>query len=64
MDNCFFACLTFCSPQLDVSQHDWLRNSGWDPDKDNVILIHGYGGSEHALPMSVLRDGNSADNFA
>lgn len=47
--------------QLDISQRDWLRNSGWHPDKDNVILVHGYGGGEDALPMSVLKDGNSAD---
>lgn len=40
-----------------MTQRDWLRNSGWDRDKDNMILIHGYGGSEDALPMSVLRDG-------
>lgn len=44
--------------QVDISQRDWLRNSGWNPDKNNVILVHGYGGSENALPMSVLKDGN------
>lgn len=45
--------------QVDSSQRDWLRNSGWDREKQNMILIHGYGGSVDALPMSVLRDGNS-----
>lgn len=43
--------------QVDITQRDWLRNSGWDRDKENMILIHGYGGSVDALPMSVLRDG-------
>lgn len=42
---------------MDITQRDWLRNSGWDRDKENMILIHGYGGSEDALPMVVLRDG-------
>lgn len=43
--------------QLDMTQHDWLRNSGWDPAKETMILIHGYAGGEDSLPMSVLRDG-------
>ncbi|XP_055308490.1 phospholipase A1 VesT1.02-like [Sitodiplosis mosellana] len=42
--------------KVDIAQRDWLRNSGWDREKENVILIHGYGGSVNALPMSVLRD--------
>lgn len=49
---CFYAPF-----QVDITQHDWLQNSEWDRDKENVILIHGYGGSVDALPMSVLRDG-------
>lgn len=43
--------------QLDITQRDWLRNSGWDRDKENMILVHGYAGGEDGLPMSVLRDG-------
>lgn len=46
-----------CNLQLDITQRDWLRNSGWDRDKENMILVHGYAGSEDGLPMSVLRDG-------
>lgn len=49
--------------QLDITQRDWLRNSGWDRDKENVILVHGYAGGEDGLPMSVLRDGKSAFDF-
>lgn len=45
--------------QVDIAQRDWLRNSGWDQDKENMILIHGYGGAVDALPMSVLRDGKN-----
>lgn len=44
--------------QLDVSQKDWLRSSGWDPEKETMILVHGYAGGVDSLPMSVLRDGN------
>lgn len=43
--------------QLDITQRDWLRNSGWNRDKENIILVHGYAGGEDALPMAVLRDG-------
>lgn len=49
--------LFFFMQKLDVSQGDWLRNSGWDPEKENIILIHGYAGGDDTLPMSVLRDG-------
>ncbi|XP_044755241.1 phospholipase A1 VesT1.02-like [Coccinella septempunctata] len=41
---------------FDYSQHDWLRQSGWDPDKENIILVHGYAGGDDTLPMVVLRD--------
>lgn len=43
--------------QFDVTQTDWLRNSGWDANKENIILIHGYAGGDDTLPISVLRDG-------
>lgn len=49
--------------QLDITQRDWLRNSGWDRDKENVILVHGYAGGEDGLPMSVLRDGKFTFDF-
>lgn len=49
-----------CNLQLDITQRDWLRNSGWDRDKENMILVHGYAGGEDGLPMSVLRDGKFA----
>ncbi|XP_055918918.1 lipase member I-like isoform X2 [Eupeodes corollae] len=42
--------------QLDIEQGDWLRNNEWDPQKENIILIHGYAGGDNTLPMSVLRD--------
>lgn len=43
--------------QLDINQADWLRNSGWDPEKENIFLVHGYAGGDDTLPISVLRDG-------
>ncbi|XP_055857650.1 phospholipase A1-like [Episyrphus balteatus] len=42
--------------QLDIKEGDWLRNNEWDPQKENIILIHGYAGGDNTLPMSVLRD--------
>lgn len=52
-----FSHLFYSLSKVDITQRDWLRNSGWDRDKENIILIHGYGGSEDALPTVVLRDG-------
>lgn len=43
--------------KLDMTQQDWLMNSGWEPQKQNVILIHGYAGGEETPPVGVLRDG-------
>lgn len=33
-------------------------NSGWQPQKQNIILIHGYAGGEETPPVGVLKDGN------
>lgn len=43
--------------ELDPTQADWLRNSAWNPNHDNIILIHGYAGGEDTLPIVVLKDG-------
>ncbi|KAL3269415.1 hypothetical protein HHI36_008485 [Cryptolaemus montrouzieri] len=37
-------------------QDDWLRQSEWDPDNDNVVVVHGYAGGDEKLPMAVLKD--------
>ncbi|KAJ8968058.1 hypothetical protein NQ314_002497 [Rhamnusium bicolor] len=42
---------------VDYTQSDWLRQSIWDPTKEDVFLIHGYAGGDDVLPMVVLRDG-------
>ncbi|XP_050310359.1 phospholipase A1 member A-like [Anthonomus grandis grandis] len=41
---------------LDHGQTDWLRQSIWDPLKEDLFLVHGYAGGDDALPMNVLRD--------
>ncbi|XP_055683716.1 phospholipase A1 member A-like isoform X2 [Lutzomyia longipalpis] len=41
---------------LDMDQADWLRNSGFNPEHESIILIHGYAGGDDTLPMVVLRD--------
>uniref|UniRef100_A0A2A4IV85 Lipase domain-containing protein n=1 Tax=Heliothis virescens TaxID=7102 RepID=A0A2A4IV85_HELVI len=41
---------------VDLSSQDWLRQSGWDPAHENVLLIHGYAGGDDTLPIVVLRD--------
>ena len=43
--------------QMDMSQADWLRNSGWSTQKENILLIHGYAGGDDTLPIVVLKDG-------
>lgn len=50
--------------QVDLTQTDWLRNSGWKSDKQNIILIHGYAGGDDSLPTVVLKDGNSGNGIA
>lgn len=42
---------------LDSFQSDWLRQSNWDPNKEDVFIIHGYAGGDDTLPIIVLRDG-------
>lgn len=54
-----FGYILFLIFQLDSYQHDWLRNSGWNSDNNNIILIHGYAGGDDTLPISVLRDGKN-----
>ncbi|XP_060527849.1 phospholipase A1 member A-like [Cylas formicarius] len=41
---------------VDQGQTDWLRQSVWDPLKENILLIHGYAGGEDTLPINVVRD--------
>ncbi|XP_030755491.1 lipase member H-like [Sitophilus oryzae] len=41
---------------VDQTQSDWLRQSIWDPLKENMFLIHGYAGGDDTLPINVLRD--------
>ncbi|XP_067009690.2 phospholipase A1 VesT1.02 [Anabrus simplex] len=41
---------------LSIVARDWLRLSGWDPNHDNVFIIHGYAGGDHQLPVAVLRE--------
>lgn len=42
---------------FDHSQSDWLRQSIWDPLKEDIFLVHGYAGGDDTLPINVLRDG-------
>lgn len=43
---------------VDFFQSDWLRHSGFDPNKEDVFIIHGYAGGDDTLPIVVLRDGS------
>lgn len=42
---------------VDLTVSDWLRQSSWDQEKEDVIVIHGYAGGDDTLPIAVLRDG-------
>lgn len=46
--------------EVDSYSTDWLRQSIWDPNKENVFLVHGYAGGDDTLPIVVLRDGKNA----
>ncbi|XP_050441562.1 phospholipase A1-like [Adelges cooleyi] len=41
---------------IDVRNKNALRYSGWDPGKRNVIIIHGFNGTESKTPMTIIRD--------
>ncbi|KAL4715481.1 hypothetical protein ACJJTC_009107 [Scirpophaga incertulas] len=41
---------------VDLFSEDWLRQSGWEPSHETILLIHGYAGGDDTLPISVLRD--------
>ncbi|XP_067009759.1 lipase member H-A-like [Anabrus simplex] len=43
--------------QVDLRSHSSLRYAGWDPGKKNVIVIHGFNGTESKTPMSFIRQG-------
>ncbi|CAA9998673.1 unnamed protein product [Nesidiocoris tenuis] len=42
--------------RIDVRSRVPLRYAGWDPDLKNVIIIHGFNGTESKVPMTYLRD--------
>ncbi|XP_030758942.1 pancreatic lipase-related protein 2 [Sitophilus oryzae] len=42
--------------RIDIRNHLSLRLSGFDPDRKNAIIIHGFNGTESKTPMTVLRD--------
>lgn len=42
--------------KLENSPRNWIDNDLYDPQNDNVILIHGYNGGDGALPVVILRD--------
>ncbi|XP_060527600.1 pancreatic lipase-related protein 2 [Cylas formicarius] len=42
--------------RIDIRNHLSLPLSGFDPLRKNVILIHGFNGTESKSPMTVLRD--------
>lgn len=42
--------------QLDTSFRYPLTKQGWNPSKKNVIVIHGFNGTENKTPMTIIRD--------
>lgn len=45
--------------QVDLYSEDWLRQSGWEPSHETILIIHGYAGGDDTLPITVLRDGET-----
>lgn len=43
--------------KIDVRNPFSLHYSGWDPERRNVIIIHGFNGTESKTPMTFIRDG-------
>ncbi|XP_068896959.1 phospholipase A1 [Tenebrio molitor] len=42
--------------RIDIRNHVSLEYSGFDPVKKNVIIIHGFNGTEAKTPMTILRN--------
>ncbi|KAF7286365.1 hypothetical protein GWI33_005661 [Rhynchophorus ferrugineus] len=42
--------------RIDIRNNLSLRLSGFDPERKNVIIIHGFNGTESKTPMTILRD--------
>lgn len=43
--------------RIDVRNPFSLHYGGWDPHARNVIIIHGFNGTEGKSPMTFIRDG-------
>lgn len=43
--------------EIDTSFKYSLLKYGWNPKKKNVIVIHGFNGTEGKSPMTIIRDG-------
>ncbi|XP_063241620.1 phospholipase A1 VesT1.02-like [Bacillus rossius redtenbacheri] len=41
---------------MNTREADWLRTAGWNPQHDNVILIHGYNGGDDSHHVQVMRN--------
>ncbi|XP_077286092.1 phospholipase A1 1-like [Arctopsyche grandis] len=44
------------SQRVDVLRKGSLMDMGWDPARKNVIIIHGFNGTEGKTPMSFIKD--------
>lgn len=45
--------------RIDVRNKHALDYSGWNRKRNNVLIVHGYNGTESKSPMTILRDGNN-----
>lgn len=43
--------------RIDTRNHFALKYSAFDPKRKNVIIVHGFNGTEHKTPMTILRNG-------
>lgn len=50
--------------KIDMRDKWSLYNSGWNPNKKNAIIIHGFNGAENNRIMVILRNGNIFFNLA
>lgn len=50
--------------EIDTSFRYPLLKYGWNPKKKNVIVIHGFNGTESKSPMTIIRDGTCPRPFS
>lgn len=54
----FFSEIGLKKQRIDTKNNLALKYSAYNPQRKNVIIIHGFNGTASKTPMTILRNGN------